>query len=265
MKVLFAIILNYLICQTATARLHRLPLDLLERVQSYRPFEKSYQKTLDQFKNFADPYANIYGKSLFYVDMDISDSFQVFADEVDDDWVIYLSGGVYRHSKMNESIFVLILCHELGHFLGKAPYFLDPDYAKFSNEGQADYFAGSCLKDYLKELPEKLTKKSSKRAIKICQENYEAELDLKACAQTLDTAKDLTKILSPRFLFGKPKLKKKDLSQVDMTLDSYPSLQCRLDTIKQGALCSSSLLSGEAPCNEALGSRPSCWYKEPLD
>lgn len=38
-----------------------------------------------------------------------------------------------------------MLCHELGHHLGGAPF--KPDISWMSTEGQADYFSGStCLK-----------------------------------------------------------------------------------------------------------------------
>ncbi|MEK6578852.1 MAG: hypothetical protein AABZ55_06470, partial [Bdellovibrionota bacterium] len=60
-------------------------------------------------------------------------------------WVINMYGGYARHPLTTEDGFALVLCHELGHFLGGAPRKDRPNWA--SSEGESDYFgAMKCLR-----------------------------------------------------------------------------------------------------------------------
>ena len=59
---------------------------------------------------------------------------------------IVVWGGMISHPKMNPATFYLLLCHELGHFLGGPP--LKSRTGWSSTEGQSDYYsAASCVKD----------------------------------------------------------------------------------------------------------------------
>jgi hypothetical protein len=54
--------------------------------------------------------------------------------------VIQIMGGMLMHPEMKPEVLQLLLCHELGHFLGGAP--LKSRKGWSSTEGQADYFSG---------------------------------------------------------------------------------------------------------------------------
>lgn len=59
-----------------------------------------------------------------------------------------------------------------------------------------------------------------------------------------------------------------DQSLVKSIIREYPSLQCRLDTLKSGTVCDvpmtdrlSNSDSSAGVCGEGIGKRPRCWFK----
>ena len=74
----------------------------------------------------------------------------------------------FSNSKNQLSLdeFLFIYCHELGHFIGGAPYKKNPGSRWASTEGQADYWATSvCLRKALKVDADKYKKKVSELSI----------------------------------------------------------------------------------------------------
>ncbi|MGE3610238.1 MAG: hypothetical protein AB7I27_11665 [Bacteriovoracaceae bacterium] len=75
-------------------------------------------------------------------------------------------GGLARIKEMTPDAYAAIVCHELGHILGGAPFQDIPDFEWASVEGQADYFSASvCLPRYFSflnipqnEIPSKIEK-----------------------------------------------------------------------------------------------------------
>lgn len=118
--------------------------------------------------------------------------------------VITVLGGMISHPRMNKNVLALLLCHELGHYLGGPP--LKSRNGWSSTEGQADYFSGE----------------------KCAHELGMSEIDF------LESALSLTKIYAEVTREASPELDRCDESVVQRTFYGYPKVQCRLDTIIAG-------------------------------
>lgn len=117
---------------------------------------------------------------------------------------IVVWGGMISHPKMSAPTFYLLLCHELGHFLGGPP--LKSRNGWSSTEGQSDYYSSiNCVKD----------------------------LGLDE-AQFIDASLALTSIYAEVTNQSPPRLDTCDESVATRTNYGYPSIQCRLDTLLAG-------------------------------
>lgn len=118
--------------------------------------------------------------------------------------VIQVMGGMINHPLMTPNTLLLLLCHEIGHFLGGSP--LKSRNGWSATEGQADYFSSfRCVRDL--RMSELAFKEAAVRLTKI----YAA----------------VTKEPAPRF-------DRCDEKKVERTNYGYPSVQCRLDTLMAG-------------------------------
>ena len=108
------------------------------------------------------------------------------------------------HPQMNSNTLMLLLCHELGHFLGGPP--LKSRTGWSSTEGQADYYSTAH-----------------------CMKNFEVDEQ-----EFLDAALRLSGIYSQVVHEAPPKLDQCDQSVVSRINYGYPNLQCRLDTLLAG-------------------------------
>jgi hypothetical protein len=188
------------------------------------------------------------------------------------DRIVYVYGGLARSPEMNEDAFLLVLCHEIGHHLGGFP----EKHEGISAEGEADYFATlKCARrvflhdDNLTILK---TKNVSSVAKSACAKAWGNMADYGVCVRTSVAAQTLSRFfvgLSKASLL--PKFETPDLSKVAITNESYPSLQCRMDTYFQGALCERSYsedlsdndeVSGacHSSVGDKVGARPLCWF-----
>ena len=118
--------------------------------------------------------------------------------------VIEILGGMMVHSKMTANTMTLLLCHELGHYLGGPP--LKSRTGLSSTEGQADYFSGL-----------------------VC-----ARLMGLSEGDVIDGATRLTAIYSDVSQEDYPRADTSDERRVSRTNYGYPASQCRLDTILAG-------------------------------
>jgi hypothetical protein len=117
---------------------------------------------------------------------------------------IVVWGGMISHPKMTAQTFYLLLCHELGHFLGGPP--LKSRTGWSSTEGQSDYYSTiSCVKD----------------------------LGLDE-GQFINAALALTSIYAEVTKQAPPRLDACDESVATRTNYGYPTIQCRLDTLLAG-------------------------------
>lgn len=117
---------------------------------------------------------------------------------------IVVWGGMISHPKMTAPVFYLLLCHELGHFLGGPP--LKSRNGWSSTEGQSDYYSSaSCVK----------------------------ELGLDE-GQFIEAALGLTAIYAEVTRQAPPRLDTCDNTVSTRTNYGYPTIQCRLDTLLAG-------------------------------
>jgi hypothetical protein len=194
-------------------------------------------------------------------------------------WEITIYGGMIQHPLMSQAALGLIICHEIGHFLGGKPYVkgkkLGPILSttapkEMSAEGQADFFAtAECGKKLFARLnlpPAHLSLPSS--LVDACIKSGTSE---KVCNSLVETAKlvsdiyvDLSSKID-RIQYDPTYYLEKDNTQVPQTLlhvGEYPGLQCRLDTMLAGLSCrlNSSGVCYVGESSEVVELRPACWY-----
>lgn len=118
--------------------------------------------------------------------------------------VIKVLGGMLKHPLMSREALSLLLCHELGHYLGGPP--LKSRNGWSSTEGQADYYSGETCARFMQFSEEEL----------------------------MEGALNLTRIYAQVTREAPPVLDSCDQSVVTRTHYGYPKVQCRLDTIIAG-------------------------------
>ena len=164
-----------------------------------------------------------------------------------DNPVINLLGGMIRHPEMTRDGLLLILCHELGHYMGGNPKkFRGQSTLRSwaSVEGQADYFATfNCLP---------LVFNDHKETKGMYDESKETVSNAQKRCSTSDCVRSSLAGLAVARLFASlklgqelPTLVREDETQVPITLQTHPRPQCRLDTFVAGA---------------DRWERPFCWF-----
>jgi hypothetical protein len=178
--------------------------------------------------------------------------FTAWASKNENSFALNFWGGLARIPGMNPEAHALIACHELGHVIGGTPKIKIKDFLWSSAEGQSDFFATSvCLKRYFRHVNTyqklEVPRAVSETAYTLCRTTYAKDLDFKVCLHSMKGIEAFTKVLSHLSQYEEnPSIATPDASRVKVTLyDSYPSRQCRIDTLAQGSLG---------------GERPSCWF-----
>lgn len=139
-------------------------------------------------------------------------------------------GGTTRVEGMTKDAYAAVVCHELGHVLGGAPYQTINGVEWASAEGQADFFAASvCLPGYFKSLG------TSAHDISARVEKAGYEM-LSSLAPFGSGTRDEVGSLQ-RFYELDEKVEK-------TLINNYPSLQCRYETFRNPF------------------KRSDCWFKE---
>lgn len=164
-------------------------------------------------------------------------------------------GGLARVPGMNEEAWALVACHEAGHLIGGAPYSRLNWNPWSSAEGQCDYFAASeCIKRYRRTYQLQVPINSS------CAQSFDNEEAILDCSFTMKAAEGFAKMLEYLTQYREHfQVETPDPLVVSETnYNSYPSSQCRVDTIVAGAFCE--LIEGSASCESEASKRPACWY-----
>ena len=245
----------------------------------YIETEEALNEIIKQIKNLYSPIFTAQGGNLVMVADWDNELVKASAVRNGNDWEIHLYGGFARAKTMTADGLKAVICHEIGHQLGGLPKkALWWGGSKWSAaEGQADYFTTSkCLKHVFAEANNVEIVKTLNVPLIVeekCSSVY-AELNDKAIcirsalaghslAITLAQSQDERKV--PAFETPSKKV-------VSSTIAiSYPSVQCRLDTYFQGALCDqpSSIYPTDFDINEGycsvengyeIGLRPLCWF-----
>lgn len=139
-------------------------------------------------------------------------------------------GGTTRVKGMTKDAYAAIVCHELGHVLGGAPYQTISGAQWASAEGQADFFAASvCLPRYFQSLGIG----HNEVAAKVEKAGYEM---LSSLAPFGSGTKDEVVSLERYYEFNE---------RAESTLvNNYPTLQCRYESFRNSS------------------QRSHCWFKE---
>lgn len=203
----------------------------------------------------------------FDVELDWDDTEMAFAD-VDLEFKyarVVVTGDFALEKGSTPDTFMMILCHEMGHILGGAPYV--SDWGK-SFEGQAEYYATlRCFKEInANEDNESFVKlhqlEITPVMIQLCSKVYQGK-ELALCLRSILTS---YKQLKNHFPKANLSLTKKDPTIVEFNdFYRYGSPQCRLDTLVAGALCNAKgKLSNtdykQGTCTTGIGARPRCWF-----
>lgn len=244
-------------------------------------------KTKERFEEIAHTITTPYRETItqlgaeLMVDVDWKeDEVNAYATQIGKNWILYIYGGLYRHASVPEDTFALVVCHELGHLLGGAPFVPG---SNMSAEGQADFWATSvCLKKYFKDSPKTIVMKEGFTKSK-CDSQYVDDPEAQnICYRTALAASSMGELISGLSKTATPDLNKKDLSQITSTKPRYPEAQCRVDTYIAGSLCNlgetsfafeekllSNKLITDFRCNEVVDGqitaqekRPKCWFNE---
>jgi len=161
------------------------------------------ENAADNFQNFVDSFAPQEMKVVVKLDY-LNPRINAEVKKINQEIIIEVWGGMLKHYFMNEYSMKLLLCHELGHAFGGAPYKSRGGWS--STEGQSDYFSGLECAHRL-GLSESDFFEAALRLAKIYADvAMEPAPDLDACDETIVT----------RTNFG------------------YPKAQCRLDTLVAG-------------------------------
>lgn len=178
-----------------------------------------------------------------------NDTLNAQALRFDQTRVVVIYGGLARHPSMTLDSLTLMICHEVGHHKGGAPYFPDilGNISWASAEGAADYYSvQGCFNQMapqLRSLPPKLPAKETSLLSQTC-----ANQDIEICSRAL-VAGTITAQLQWLVLTKDdpaPSLDKIETDIAPTTLLDYPTPQCRLDTFRASALSLE---------------RPACWYR----
>ncbi len=173
---------------------------------------------------------------------------------------IMLYGGFVRTPDSSFHVTALTLCHEFGHLLAGAPYqrLHNKDADDWSSaEGQSDWFAGQ------KCLPlvyEKFKAKIATLEVTADVEKFCSTSENKGLCQFITMAGYKFSFMNFKYFNTnladiekqQPHVLKNATDIPEQTLTSvYPSMQCRLDTYKNAAVCVASVATCE---------RPRCWF-----
>lgn len=224
-----------------------------ELVELYHPLLKEQNKKLEIEILWDEPKLNAYATR-----------------DDDNNLLIKVSAGLLQNEMLSEDGFRLILCHELGHFLGGAPKKLRGRTTKkswSSAEGQADYYANAyCMK---KLLNQKINKNISETYLKDIDKICNSELCKRIAMASINVAKVYAEI---DFYNTELSFNQKDHTIVYNTIYSHPNPQCRLDTLIAALRCKDSTslsfndtdpISGA--CQQVDMRRPRCWYYPEID
>ncbi len=191
----------------------------------------------------------------------------------DDKWIIRVYGGLARHPAITLDGLALVVCHEIGHHLAGYPQV--SSWA--ATEGNADYYATqTCLKKIWGQAPfAAIPQTSTDQAELLCQEpgKWGHPFCVRALEAAFSVASFLADLENTSVSWDQP-----DLTQVTSTNMSYPSVQCRFDTLIAGVFCERPSPHRLVPWNEkemaasschatqgdSKGLRPRCWFRSHL-
>lgn len=151
--------------------------------------------------------------------------------------IINLYGGLYRNNAINSQGFALVAAHEASHAYAGKPYYKGET---LSTEGNSDHFSSKDGYWRLAPLNPSLNDKVNPSAFikKTCSKYYGVQANDKynICLNILIGGESLAGLLAQLNDDPMPDYETPDTTVVKKTLESYPSIQCRLDSYLAGAI-----------------------------
>ncbi len=243
---------------------------------------QQYEEIISTVEQIYLPLASVEGKRLKFIrqwDSPIEDAISGYEEDASGMILtMKFPGGLARHERMGVEAYTMVVCHELGHHLGGAPFF--PGGA--SVEGQADYFASyDCIRRVLLESGRALENDYTPQVPSLvkffCRKAYPQSLtEQKTCQAIAKYGLKVTSFFATKKGKHPPKFETPSLEVAtryyEVGQDPHPPLQCRLDTYLAAALCNQhptrnnrlAPLGQVNPCQTkeyfSLGERPVCWF-----
>lgn len=199
-----------------------------------------------------------------------------------DKLIVEINTGLLKSTRLTPDSLRMIICHEIGHLFGGAPRKSAPPEwegptdengkSMMSAEGQADYYASSACFKKLLDLEVKVIPFSydTSRVGPVLRNKCINSAGLKgsaleACFRSALAGLDFLNLVKDFDI----SCELHDDEVVESTInDTYPSRQCRLDTMINGTLCKERLPlamheydASKNTCLSHYAQRPACWYK----
>lgn len=188
---------------------------------------------------------------------------------------IQIYGGLARDPHMTRDGLALVLCHEIGHYLGGFPIY--DDSTRMSFEGEADYFATlKCARRFFadEDNAQAIAGKQIAPVVRAnCASQFAQEKDRLICLRSSLAAMAMTSLANEHSDDGGVRIDyaTPDESHLNYTERSYPGVQCRLDTFFAGFTCPVKESVARSKDNYQQGScyvpehpkgfRPYCWFE----
>jgi len=238
--------------------------------------ETSFNDVINKVEKIFTPIVRKYGGQLKFERLWSDGTVNASASRLGQTYLIKMYGGLARHHTITQDAFALVACHEIGHHIGGVPRYSDSGGTWASVEGQSDYFAtAKCLRllfendDNEKIVDQLIIDPLVKEKCDSEHTSIDEQLLCKRISMAGLSSASLFAAMKGQSL---PRFETPDPSVVNVTYESHPAYQCRLDTYFSGAICSVDKYTeiGQndpniGACNRAdqfkNGNRPLCWFK----
>ena len=236
-------------------------------------------------QNFRDLYCPLAASNAAKLRLDSNwedDSHEAHAGKNGRDWFVYIAGGIARDRDASLDSLTFTLCHEFGHEFAGYPFVNLPGNEWNTKEGETDYYAAFvCAKRIWKDDLEQNAKASfavDSFAKSKCDLAWSSINERNLCYRIVSAGQRMINIEARNALLPAPKFstpeRKKEVT-----------IQCRLDSVLQGATCTAPYIFSKIPgyldpgginssgarsesvktsCDRlngfTIGLKPSCWW-----
>ncbi len=264
--------------------------------------EKEFNDILNKIKSVYSPIVSQVGGKLSIQGDWKSTTMNAAATQMFGSWIVKITGALARRAELSADAFTLIVCHELGHHLGgfvlsagpipdvplPIPIPIPKTWA--AAEGQSDYFSTQVCARRLwapdLELNAKFKETAHPLSISKCNQQWTSQADRDLCYRVSVGSESIGATMAAIKQVPVPQVDTPDASVVSKTNDAHPAIQCRLDTLIAGAICTAAfnptLIPGKATpegtssleaekeaaaqsctafSGHSEGLRPACWFK----
>ncbi len=238
--------------------------------------EQEFNAVMDRYESVYKPIVASEGGNLVLNRLWTDATVNANATRFWNQWYVNMYGGLARYPGMTTDGMMLVVCHEMGHHLGRQPYMGPLRWGWATNEGGADYFSAlKCArKVFAADDNEKIVKVLAvePEILAQCSASFTNAKEAAVCARSAHAGVVLANVLSSLSKDSTPPLvTTPDKNVVTEIFDAHPEAQCRLDTYYQASICQASANANLDVQNYHVNScvgpqfkqglRPTCWFK----